>query len=112
MSERARKEDGEKNSFAFFQDKSYIGWWEDLFIGQSVFPISSLMYELMRVLITVLRTIYVYRIQDESIHCKTLNPKRFYCVMLNSGWFHSFQKPFVYNKFLIVLGIKRYVWKL
>ena len=97
VSERARKQDGEKDSFVFFRDKTYIGW-EGLFIGsQSDFPISSLMYELMRVLITVLMMIYVYKIPDESIHCKTLNPKRFYCVMLNTGWLHSFQKPFVYN---------------
>ena len=75
MSKRARKQDGEKNSFVFFLDKSYIGW-EDLFIGsQSDLPIFSLMYELMRVLITVLIMIYVYRIPDESIHCKTLNPE-------------------------------------
>ena len=54
MSKRARKQDGEKDSFAFFRDESYIGW-KDLFIGsQSDLPISSLMYELMRVLITVL----------------------------------------------------------
>ena len=32
VSERARTQDGEKNSFVFFRDKSYIGW-EDLFIG-------------------------------------------------------------------------------
>ena len=97
MSERARKQDGEKDNFAFFRDKSYIGW-VGLFIGsQSDLPISSLMYESMRVLIIVLMMIYVYRIQDESIHCKTLNSERFYCVMLNPGWLHSFQKPFVYN---------------
>ena len=96
-SERARKQDGEKDNFVFFQDKSYI-WWEGLFISsQSDLPISSLMYELMRVLITVFMMIYVYRIPDESIHFKTLNSKRLYCVMLNSGWLHSFQKPFVYN---------------
>ena len=71
MLQRARKQDGEKDSFAFFRDKSYIGW-EGLFMGsQSDIPISSLMYELMRVLITVLIMIYVYRIQDEFIHCKT-----------------------------------------
>ena len=65
---------GRNIALFFFLDKSYIGW-EDLFIGsQSDFPISSLMYELMRVLITVLMMIYVYRILDESIHCKTLNP--------------------------------------
>ena len=82
MSERARKQDEEKDSFVSFWDKSYIGW-EGLFIGsQSDLPISSLMYELMRVLITVLMKIYVYRILDESIHCKTLNPERLYCVML------------------------------
>ena len=98
VSERARKQDGEKDNFIFlFLDKSYIGW-EGLFIGsQSALPISSLMYELMRILITVLMMIYVYRILDESIHCKTLNPERLYCVMLNLGWLHSFQKPFVYN---------------
>ena len=97
MSERARKQDGEKDSFVVFRDQSYIGW-EGLFIGfQSDLPISSLMYELMRVLITVLMMIYVYRIPDESNDCKTLNPERHYCVMLNSGWLHSFQKPFVYN---------------
>ena len=51
-SERARKQDGEKDGFAFFRDKSYIGW-EGLFIGsQSDLLISSLMYELMRELIT------------------------------------------------------------
>ena len=65
---------GRNIALFFFLDKSYIGW-EDLFIGsQSDFPISSLMYELMRVLITVLMMIYVYRILDESIHYKTLNP--------------------------------------
>ena len=97
MSKRARKQDEEKDSFAFFQDESYIGW-KGLFIGsKSDLSISSLMYELMTVLITVLMMIYVYRIQAESIHCKTLNPKRFYFVMLNPGWLHSFQKPFVYN---------------
>ena len=79
-------------SFFFFQDKSYIRW-EGLFISsQSDLPISSLMYELIRVLITVLMMIYVYRIPNESIHCKTLNPEQLYYVMLN-----SFQKPFVYN---------------
>ena len=73
MSERARKQDGEKDSFIVFRDKSYMGL-EGLFIGsQSDFPISSLMYELIRVLITVLIMIYIYRIPDESIHCKTLN---------------------------------------
>ena len=67
----------------FFRDKSCIGW-EGLFIGsQSDIPISSLIYELMRVLITVLMMIYIYRIQDQSIHCKTLNLERLYCVMLN-----------------------------
>ena len=85
MSERARKQDVEKDSFVFFRDKSYIGW-EGLFIGsQSNLPISSLMYELMRILITVLMMIYVYRIPHESIHYKTLNPERLYCVMLNPG---------------------------
>ena len=85
MSEIARKQDGEKDSFVFFGDKSYIGW-EGLFIGsQSDLPISSLLYELMRVLITVLMMIYVYRISNESIHFKTLNPERLYCVMLNPG---------------------------
>ena len=55
---------GRKIALFFFRDKSYIGW-EDLFIGsQSDLIISSLMYELMRVLITVLIIIYVYRIQD------------------------------------------------
>ena len=99
MSERERKQDGEKDSFVVFRDKSYIGW-ESLFIGsQSDLPISSLMYELMRVLITVLMMIYIYRILDESIHYKTLNPERFYCVMLNPGWLHSFKKSFVYNTF-------------
>ena len=93
MSERARKQDGEKDSFVFFRDKSYIGW-EGLFLGsQSDLRISSL----MRVLIKVLMMIYVYRMLDESIHYKTLNPERLYCVMLNPGWLHSFQKPFVYN---------------
>ena len=88
---------GRKIALPFFRDKSYIGW-EDLFIGsQSDLPISSLMYELMRVLIIVLMTIYVYRIQDESIHCKTRNPEQLYCVMLNPGWLYSFQKLFVYN---------------
>ena len=97
MSERAKKQDKEKDSFAFFWDESYIGW-EGLFIGsQSDLPIFSLMYELMRVLITVLIMIYVYRIEDESIHCKTLNPEQLYYVMLNPRWLHSFQKPFVYN---------------
>ena len=63
---------GKKIAF-FFRGKSYIRW-EGLFIGsQSDLPISSFMYELMRVLITVLMMIYVYIIQDESIHCKTLN---------------------------------------
>ena len=97
VSKRAKNQDGEKDNFVFFGDKSYIGW-EGLFIGsQSDLPISSLMYELMSVLITVLMMIYVYRIPNESIHCKTLNLEWFYCVMLNPGWFHSFQKPFVYN---------------
>ena len=95
MLERARKQDGEKDSFVFFGNKSYIGW-ECLFIAsQSDLPISSLMYELMRVLITVLMMIYVYIVPNESIHCKTLNSKQLYCVMLNPGWLHSFQKPFV-----------------
>ena len=86
-----------KIALFFFWDKSYIGW-ESLFIGsQSDLPISSLMYELIRVLITVLMMIYVYIIPYESIHCKTLNSERLYCVMLNPGWLHSFQKPFVYN---------------
>ena len=90
MLEKVRKQDGEKDNFVFFRDESYIGW-DDLFIGsQSDLPI-------MRVLITVLMIIYVYRIPDESIHFKTLNLKRLYCVMLNPGWLHSFQKPFVYN---------------
>ena len=41
----------------FFRDKSYIGW-EGLFIGsQSDLPISSLMYELTRILITILMMI-------------------------------------------------------
>ena len=72
---------GRKIALFFSRDQSYIGW-EGLFIGsQSDLPISSLMYELMRVLITVLMMIYVYR--DESIHCKTLNLKWLYCVMLN-----------------------------
>ena len=98
VSQKARKQDKEKDSFVFFRDEPYIGW-EGLFIGsQSDFPISSLMYELMRVLITVLMMIYVYRIPNESIHCKTLNPERLYCVMLNPRWLHSFKKPFVYNK--------------
>ena len=62
---------GRKIVLLFFRDKSFIGW-EGLFMGsQSDIPISSLMYELMRVLITVLMMIYVYRIQDEFIHCKT-----------------------------------------
>ena len=61
------------------------------------------MYELMRILIIVLMMIYVYIILDESIHCKTLNPERLYCVMLNPGWLHSFQKLFVYNIMLIKL---------
>ena len=92
------KRDGEKDSFVFFQGKSYIGW-KDLFIdSQSDFPISSLMYELMKVLITVLMMIYVYRIPNESIHCKTLNPERLYYMMVNPGWLHSFQKPFLYKK--------------
>ena len=61
MSERARKQNEEKDSFVFFGDKSYIGW-EGQFIGsQSDIPMSSLMYELMRVLITVLMMIYVER---------------------------------------------------
>ena len=95
MSERARKQDKEKDNFAFFIDESYIGW-EGLFIGsQSDLPIFSIMYELMRVLIIVLMMIYVYRIED--INCKTLNPERLYCMMLNPGWLHSFQKSFVYN---------------
>ena len=51
------------------------------------------MYELMRVLITSLMMIYVYRIPDESINYKTLNSKQLYCVMLNPIWLHSFQKP-------------------
>ena len=92
---------GRKIALFFFRDKSYIGWEG----SQSDLPISSLMYELMRVLIIelmrvliiVLMMFYVYRILDESIHCKTLNPERLYCVMLNPGWLHSFQKPFVYN---------------
>ena len=64
---------GRKIALFFFWDKSYIGW-EGLFIdSQSDLPISSLMYKLMRVLITILMMIYVYRILDESIHCKTLN---------------------------------------
>ena len=84
---------GRKIALFFFWDKSYIGW-EGLFIGsQSDIPISSLMYELMRVLMMI----YEYKIPDESIHCKTLNPEQFYCVMLNPRWLHSFQKPFVYN---------------
>ena len=67
MLERARKQDGEKDSFVSFWDKSYIGW-EGLFIGsQSDLPISSLMYEILRILITELMMIYVYRILDESI---------------------------------------------
>ena len=91
MSKRARKLDGENNSFVCFQDKSYIGW-KCLFIGsQSDLPISSLKYELIRVLITVLMMIYVYRILDEYIHCKTLNPERLYCVMLNPGWLIHFK---------------------
>ena len=106
MSERARKQDGEKDSSVFFRNKSYI-MLEGLFIGsQSDLPISSLMYELMRVLITVLDMIYVYRIQDESIHCKTLNPEWLYYVMLNPGWLHSFEKPFVYNTILVII----YMW--
>ena len=68
MPEIAKKQDGEKDSFVVFRDQSYIAW-EGLFIGsQSDLPIISLMYELMRVLITVLMMIYVYRIPDESIH--------------------------------------------
>ena len=65
---RESKEARWGESFVFFQDKSYIGW-EDLFIGsQSDLPISSLMYELIRILITILMMIYIYRIPDESIH--------------------------------------------
>ena len=65
VSERARKQDEEKDSFVVFRDKSYIGWWESLFRGsQSDISISSLMYELMRVLITIMMMIYVYRISD------------------------------------------------
>ena len=76
---------GSKIALFFVGDKSYIRW-EDLFIGsQSDFPISSLMYKLIRVSITVLMMIYVYRIPNEFIHCKTLNLERFYCVMLNPG---------------------------
>ena len=102
VSEKVKKQDGEKYSFVFFRDQSYIGW-EGLFIGsQNHHPILSLMYELMRVLIIVLLMIYVYKIPDDSIHCKTLNPERLYCVMLNPGWHHSFQKPFVYNKSFIL----------
>ena len=87
---------GRKIALFLFRDKSYIGW-EGLFIGsQSDLPISSLMYELTRVLITVLMMIYVYKIPDESIHCKTLNPERLYYVMSDPGWLHSFQKPFIY----------------
>ena len=67
------------------------------------------MYELMRVLITVLMMIYVYRILDESIHCKTLNPEQVYCVMLNLGWLHSFQKPFVYNIIIIINFVNFYI---
>ena len=94
VSERARKQDGEKNIFVFFG-------WEGLFIGsQSDLPISSLMYELMRILITILMMIYVYKIQEESIHYKTLNSEQLYCMMLNSRWVHSFQKPFVYNIYI------------
>ena len=90
-----------KIALFFLQDKSYIGW-ESLFIGsQSDLPISSLMYELMRILITVLMMIYVYKIQDESIHYKTINLERIYYVMLNPGWLHSFQKPFICNKMKI-----------
>ena len=64
VSERARKQDEEKDSFIVFRDKSYIGW-ESLFRGsQSDISISSLMYELMRVLITIIMMIYVYRISD------------------------------------------------
>ena len=74
--------------FFFFRDESYIGW-EGLFKGSQIdLPISSLMYELMRILITVLMMIYVNRIPDEFIHCKTLNIERLYCVMLNPGWLH------------------------
>ena len=63
-----------KIAFVFFRDKTYIGW-EGLFIGsKSDLPISSLMYELMRVLIIILMMIYVCRISNEYIHCKTLNP--------------------------------------
>ena len=41
-----------KIALFFFWDKSYIGW-ESLFIGSQIdLPISSLMYELMKVLIT------------------------------------------------------------
>ena len=77
VSKRARKQDGEKDSFVVFRDKSYIGW-EDLFIGsQSDLPISSLIYELIRVLITILMMTYVYKIPNESIHCKTLNQNGF-----------------------------------
>ena len=89
MSDRARKQDGEKDSFVVFRDKSYIRR-EGLFIGsQSDLPVSSLIYILMRVLITILMMIYIYRIPDEPIHCKTLNPERLYCVMLNPVWLHS-----------------------
>ena len=96
---------GRKINLFLFQDKSYIGW-EGLFIGfQSDIPISSLMYELMMVLITVLMMIYVYKIPDESIHYKTLNPERLYCVMLNPWWLHSFQKPFIYNIIIITRPI-------
>ena len=67
MSERVRNQDGEKDNFVSFWNKSYIGW-EDLFIGsQSDLPIFSLMYKLMRVLITVLIMIYVYRIPNAFI---------------------------------------------
>ena len=102
VSKRARKQYGEKDSFVFFRNKSFIGC-EGLFIGsQSDLPISSLMYELMRVLIMI----YAYKIQDESIHCKTLNLGRLYYVILNLRWLHSFQKPFVYNTILIII----YMW--
>ena len=88
---------GRKIALFFFRDESYIGW-EGLFKGsQSDLPISSLLYELMMVVIIVLMMIYAYKIPDEFIHCKTLNPEQLYYVMLNSRWLHSFQKPFVYN---------------
>ena len=67
---------------------------------------NSLMYELMRVSIIVLIMIYIYRISDKSIHYKTLNSEWLYCVMLNSGWLHSFQKPFVYNMYNNNMGRK------